>query len=129
MAIQKRIDEKMRAGQPIQVYSAFERGPTGPQSGFLYVEADSKQAVVELIEGIQNVFMGSGQFSIPPKERPDLLRKKKRAPLEVGKFVRMLRPTMPTPHKTTSVSAVSLVDIPSVHPPNSSTKPKRRSDT
>lgn len=92
MAIQKRLDDKIRTGQPVQVYSAFERGPTGPQSGFLYVEADSKQAVVELIEGIQNVFMGSGQFSIPPKERPDLLRKKKRAPLEVGKFVRMQRP-------------------------------------
>ncbi|KAF1834453.1 transcription elongation factor Spt5 [Decorospora gaudefroyi] len=92
MAIQKRIDDKMRVKEPIQVYSAFERGPTGPQSGFLYVEADSKQAVVDLIEGIQNVFMGSGQFSIPPKERPDLLRKKKRAPLEVGKFVRMQRP-------------------------------------
>ncbi|KAI2476207.1 Transcription elongation factor SPT5 [Pyrenophora tritici-repentis] len=69
MAIQKRIDEKLRAGMGVQVYSAFERGPSGPQSGFLYVEADSKQAVVELIEGIQNVFMGSGQFSIPPKER------------------------------------------------------------
>jgi len=92
MAIQKRVDEKLRAGMGVQVYSAFERGPSGPQSGFLYVEADSKQAVVELIEGIQNVFMGSGQFSIPPKERPDLLRKKKRAPLEIGNFVRMLRP-------------------------------------
>lgn len=92
MAIQKRIDDKFRAKQAINVYSAFERGPTGPQSGFLYVEADSKQHVIELIEGIQNVFMGSDQFSIPPKERPDLLRKKKRAPLEVGKFVRMQRP-------------------------------------
>jgi transcription elongation factor SPT5 len=92
MAIQKRIDDKMRAKQPINVYAVFERGPTGPQSGFLYVEADSSSAVVELIDGIQNIFMGSGQFSIPPKERPDLLRKRRRAPLEVGKLVRMVRP-------------------------------------
>jgi transcription elongation factor SPT5 len=92
MAVQKRVDQKMAAKQRLEVYAAFERGPTGPQSGFLYVEADSKHAVLEILEGIQNVFMGSEQFSIPPKERPDLLRKKKRAPLEVGKFVRMLRP-------------------------------------
>jgi transcription elongation factor SPT5 len=37
MAIQKRIDDKLRTNQPINVYSAFERGPTGPQSGYLYV--------------------------------------------------------------------------------------------
>lgn len=92
MAIQKRIDDKLRTKQPIHVLSAFERGPTGPQSGYLYVEADSQQAVQDILDGITNVFMGSGQTSISVKERPDLLRKKKRAPLEVGKFVRMLRP-------------------------------------
>jgi transcription elongation factor SPT5 len=92
MAIQKRIDDKLRTNQPVNVYSAFERGPTGPQSGYLYVEADTQQAMVDIIEGIPNVFMGSGQTAISVKERPDLLRKKKRAPLEVGKFVRMLRP-------------------------------------
>jgi transcription elongation factor SPT5 len=92
MGIQKRIDDKLRTRQPINVYSAFERGPTGPQSGYLYVEADTQQAMVDIIEGITNVFMGSGQTAISVKERPDLLRKKKRAPLEAGKFVRMLRP-------------------------------------
>jgi transcription elongation factor SPT5 len=92
MGIQKRIDDKLRANQPINVYAAFERGPTGPQSGYLYVEADTQQAMVDIIDGITNVFMGSGQTAISVKERPDLLRKKKRAPLEVGKFVRMLRP-------------------------------------
>jgi transcription elongation factor SPT5 len=92
MAIQKRIDDKLRTKQPVHVYSAFERGPTGPQSGYLYVEADTQQAMVDIIDGVTNVFMGSGQTAISVKERPDLLRKKKRAPLEVGKFVRMLRP-------------------------------------
>jgi transcription elongation factor SPT5 len=92
MMIQKRIDDKLRVNQPINVYSAFERGPTGPQSGYLYVEADTQQAMVDIIEGVNHVFMGSGQTAISVKERPDLLRKKKRAPLEVGKFVRMLRP-------------------------------------
>jgi transcription elongation factor SPT5 len=48
--------------------------------------------MIDIIDGITNVFMGSGQTAISVKERPDLLRKKKRAPLEVGKFVRMLRP-------------------------------------
>jgi transcription elongation factor SPT5 len=92
MAIQKRIDDKLRTKQPVHVYSAFERGPTGPQSGYLYVEADTQQAMIDIIDGVTNVFMGSGQTAISVKERPDLLRKKKRAPLEVGKFVRMLRP-------------------------------------
>jgi transcription elongation factor SPT5 len=92
MSIQKRIDDKLRSNQPVGVYSAFERGPTGPQAGYLYVEADTQQAMIEIIDGVTNVFMGSGQTAISVKERPDLLRKKKRAPLEVGKFVRMLRP-------------------------------------
>ena len=92
MGIQKRIDDKLRTNQPINVYSAFERGPSGPQAGYLYVEADTQQAMTDIIEGITNVWMGSGQTAISVKERPDLLRKKKRAPLEVGKFVRMQRP-------------------------------------
>jgi transcription elongation factor SPT5 len=92
MAIQKRIDDKLRTKQPVHVYSAFERGPTGPQSGYLYVEADTQQAMMDILEGITNVFLGSKPAAISVKERPDLLRKKKRAPLEVGKFVRMLRP-------------------------------------
>lgn len=92
MAIQKRIDEKMRAKQHLNVYSVFERGPSGPQRGYLYVEADSQQACLELLEGISNVYLGSGFTAINVKERPDLLRKKKKEPLEVGKFVRMMRP-------------------------------------
>ena len=92
MAIQRRIDERMRAKQPVRVYSAFERGPNGPQSGYLYVEADAKQDMLEMIEGISNVFMSGEMLSIEVKERPDLLRKKRRPPLEVGKFVRMIRP-------------------------------------
>lgn len=74
MAIQKRIDDKLRTKQAVHVLSAFERGPTGPQSGYLYVEADSQQAVQDILDGITNVFMGSGQTSISVKERPDLLR-------------------------------------------------------
>ncbi|KAF2709611.1 hypothetical protein K504DRAFT_406959 [Pleomassaria siparia CBS 279.74] len=95
MAITKRIDEQVRVGLTPKVYSAFERGGgTGPMSGYLYVEADAKQDMVEIVEGIQNVFMGSGQIAIEVKERPDLLRKRKRAALEENGFVRMIRPPL-----------------------------------
>jgi transcription elongation factor SPT5 len=93
MAITKRIDDIMRAGQPCKVYSAFERGG-GPMTGYLYVEADAKQDMITMIESIPNVFMGQGQIAIEVKERPDLLRKRKRTPLEEGKFVRMIRPAL-----------------------------------
>jgi transcription elongation factor SPT5 len=92
MSITKRIDEQARAGQIPRVYSAFERG--GTMTGYLYVEADAKQDMVAIVEGIQNVFMGSPQIAIEVKERPDLLRKRKRTPLEEGKFVRMVRPPL-----------------------------------
>lgn len=92
MAIQKRTDEMVRAGQRPKVYSAFERG--GTMTGYIYVEADAKQDMISVIENIPNVFMGSPQIAIEVKERPDLLRKRKRTPLEEGKFVRMLRPAL-----------------------------------
>jgi transcription elongation factor SPT5 len=38
--------------------------------------------------------MGQPQIAIEVKERPDLLRKRKRTPLEVGKFVRMIKPAL-----------------------------------
>ncbi|KAF2867827.1 transcription initiation protein-like protein spt5 [Massariosphaeria phaeospora] len=92
MAITKRIDNMERAGQIPRVYSAFERG--GTMMGYLYVEADAQQDMVSLIESIPNVFMGQAQIAIEVKERPDLLRKRKRTPLEEGKFVRMVRPVL-----------------------------------
>ncbi|KAH7126697.1 transcription elongation factor spt5 [Dendryphion nanum] len=92
MAITKRIDDLTRTGQPVRVYSAFERG--GTMMGYLYVEADAKQDMIEMIENIPNVFMGQQQIAIEVKERPDLLRKRRRTPLEEGKFVRMIRPPL-----------------------------------
>jgi len=92
MAIQKRIDDMMRAGQRPKLYSAFERG--GTMTGYIYVEADARQDMISVIETIPNVFMGQNQIAIEVKERPDLLRKKKRTPLEEGKFVRMVRPPL-----------------------------------
>lgn len=92
MAIQKRIDEAMRAGQRAKIYAAFERG--GTMTGYIYLEADAKQDMIEVIENIPNVFMGSGQIAIEVKERQDLLRKRRRQPLEEGKFVRMVRPPL-----------------------------------
>ena len=92
MAITKRLDDMARMGQDIHVYSAFERG--GTMTGYIYVEADTKQEMIAVIETIPNVFMGQAQIAIEVKERPDLLRKRKRTPLEVGKFVRMLRPPL-----------------------------------
>jgi transcription elongation factor SPT5 len=92
MGITRKIDELHRAGSPARVYSAFERG--GTMTGYIYVEADAKQDMVQMVEGISNVFMGQAQIAIEVKERPDLLRKRKRTPLEEGKFVRMLRPPM-----------------------------------
>lgn len=92
MAIQKRIDDMVRAGQRPKIYSAFERG--GTMTGYIYVEADAKQEMIAVVENIPNVFMGQAQIAIEVKERPDLLRKRKRTPLEMGKFVRMIRPNL-----------------------------------
>lgn len=92
MAIQKRIDDMVRAGQRPKLYSAFERG--GTMTGYIYVEADAKQDMISVIENIPNIFMGQAQIPIEVKERADLLRKRRRAPLEEGKFVRMDRPTL-----------------------------------
>jgi transcription elongation factor SPT5 len=92
MAITKRIDDLIRGRQHPKVYSAFERG--GTMMGYIYVEADAKQDMIAIIESIPNVFMGQAQIAIEVKERPDLLRKRKRTPLEEGKFVRMIRPNL-----------------------------------
>ncbi|ORY19702.1 hypothetical protein BCR34DRAFT_595165 [Clohesyomyces aquaticus] len=92
MAIMKRIEELMNARQPVRVYSAFERFSS--VGGYIYVEADAKQDMVSMIENIPNVFMGTPQIPIEVKERPDLLRKRAREPLEEGKFVRMLKPAL-----------------------------------
>ncbi|KAF2735167.1 transcription elongation factor Spt5 [Polyplosphaeria fusca] len=92
MSITKRLDEYITTGRAAKVYSVFERG--GSMSGYIYVEADAKQDMLAAVEGISNVFMGSGQVAIDVKERPDLLRKRRRTPLEEGKFVRVLRPTL-----------------------------------
>jgi transcription elongation factor SPT5 len=93
MAITKRLDDAARSNRHTGVYSAFERGG-GTMAGYLYVEADAKQDMLSVLEGISNVWMGQAQVAIPVKERPDLLRKRRRPPLEVGKFVRMLRPPL-----------------------------------
>lgn len=92
MAITKRMDDRRRAGEPARVYSCFERG--GTMTGYIYVEADRKQDMTEMVDGVTNVFMGQPQIAIEVKERPDLLRKRKRTPLEEGKFVRMVRPAL-----------------------------------
>jgi transcription elongation factor SPT5 len=92
MAIQRRLDDMVRSGQRPKLYSAFERG--GTMTGYIYVEADAKQDMLSVIENIPNVFMGQAQISIEVKERADLLRKRRRTPLEEGKFVRMVRPTL-----------------------------------
>ncbi|CAI6336842.1 unnamed protein product [Periconia digitata] len=92
MAIQKRVDDAVRSNQRPKIFAAFERG--GTMTGYIYLEADAKQDMIELIENIPNVFMGSGQISIEVKERQDLLRKRRRQPLEEGKFVRMIRPAL-----------------------------------
>ncbi|KAF2021777.1 transcription elongation factor Spt5 [Aaosphaeria arxii CBS 175.79] len=92
MALTKKIDDYARAGRQIGVYSAFERG--GTMTGYMYLEADAKQDMLSLIDGVQNIFMSQPQIAIEVKERPDLLRKRKRTPLEEGKFVRMVRPPL-----------------------------------
>ena len=89
MSIMKRIDEYLRSGRKCGVFSAFERG--GAMSGYIYVEADAKQNMLSLVEGVIHLFLGTPPLSIEVKERPDLLRKRKRTPLEPGKFVRMTK--------------------------------------
>lgn len=91
-AITKRIDERSRTRDPLRIYSAFERG--GTMSGYIYVEADGKQDMLEALADIPFVYMGSGQISIEVKERPDLLRKRKKDPLNPGDWVRMKRPPL-----------------------------------
>lgn len=89
MSITKRIDEQLRYGRPCRVYSAFERG--GTMSGYIYVEADAKQEMMSLVDGVIHLFLGTEAKPIDVKERPELLRKRKRTPLEEGKYVRMTR--------------------------------------
>lgn len=91
MSIMKRIDERLRYGRPCHVYSAFERG--GSMSGYIYVEADAKQDMMAIVDGVIHLFLGTQPLSINVKERPDLLRKRKRETLEPGKFVRLTRGT------------------------------------
>lgn len=90
LSITRKMDDLRRSGAPCRVYAAFERG--GTMTGYIYVEADAKQDMTNMLDGVSNVFMGQAQIAIEVKERPDLLRKRKRTPLEEGKFVRMLRP-------------------------------------
>lgn len=89
MSIMKRIDEHIRSGRYCGVFSAFERA--GAMSGYIYVEAGTKQDMLALVEGVIHLFLGTQPLSIDVKERPDLLRKRRRTPLEEGKFVRMTR--------------------------------------
>lgn len=96
MAITRRLDQRRESRQPAKVYSVFERGAggAGTMSGYIYIEADAKQDMMEICEGITHMFMSYPAKAIPVKERPDLLRKRPRAALEPGKFVRMIKPAL-----------------------------------
>jgi transcription elongation factor SPT5 len=93
LSVMRRLDQRLHARMPTTVYSVFTGSGTA-MAGYLYCEADTKQDMLELLDGISNIFLGSPPIPISIQERPDLLRKQKREPLEVGKFVRVLRPVL-----------------------------------
>lgn len=92
-AITKRIEERANSRDPLRIYSAFERG--GTMTGYIYVEADSKQDLMEALEDLSNVYVrANAPINVDVKERPDLLRKQKSEPLKPGQWVRMKRPPL-----------------------------------
>jgi transcription elongation factor SPT5 len=91
-AIMKRVELYSGTRNPLRIYSAFERG--GTMSGYIYVEADGKQDMLQALNEIPNVYTGSGPIAIEVKERPDLLRKRKKETLNPQDWVRMRRPPL-----------------------------------
>lgn len=90
-ALQKRIVERQRSREPVQIFSAFERAGTGAMVGKIYVEARRLDDVTAALDGITNVFMGTKPQLIPIEEMPALLRVKKSKTLEPGMYVRPKR--------------------------------------
>lgn len=88
-AINKRISDRLRSREPVQIFSAFERG--GPMAGNLYVEAARQDDIPPALDGISHIFLGTKPLLIPLEEMPDLLRTKKSKELEPGMYVRPKR--------------------------------------
>ncbi|KAF2501040.1 transcription elongation factor Spt5 [Lophium mytilinum] len=91
-AIMKRMEQRQGTQHPLRIFSAFERG--GAMAGYIYVEANGKQDMLDAMADIPNVYTGSGPIAIEVKERPDLLRKRKKDPLNPNDWVRMKRPPL-----------------------------------
>ena len=87
--IMKRIEDRAGTREPLQIFSAFERG--GVMAGNLYVEARTVADVLSAMDGMQNVYMGTKPMLIPISEMPDLLRVKKSKEVEPGMYVRIKR--------------------------------------
>ena len=87
--LSQRIMDRAHSRDPIQILSAFERG--GVMSGNLYVEAWRQEDIMQALDGLSHVFMGTKPMMIPLEEMPDLLRTKKSKQLEPGMYVRVRR--------------------------------------
>jgi len=92
LSLQARIHERAASREPVQIFSAFERGGhNSPMAGNLYVEARRMEDVVAALEGITGAYMSFKPTMIPLDEMPDLLKTRKEKQLEPGMYVRVRR--------------------------------------
>ncbi|KAF2754404.1 transcription elongation factor Spt5 [Pseudovirgaria hyperparasitica] len=92
-SITKRQQEQALTREPLQIFSAFERG-AGTMAGYIYIEARTQNAVFTATEGIAFCYPRTKMILIPVNEMPDLLRVTKSKTLNPGAYVRMKRPAM-----------------------------------
>lgn len=91
VSLMKKIQQRLAAGRPLKICSAFERGGTSsPMAGYVFVEARRKVDVDEALVGVPDIY-GRTANLVPVKEMPDLLRVNKTKQLEVGGYVRVKR--------------------------------------
>ncbi|KAF1990260.1 transcription elongation factor Spt5 [Aulographum hederae CBS 113979] len=96
MSIMKRIMDRGKTREPLQITTCFERGEA---TGFFYVEARRQADVMEAVDGIQNAWPRKaggevGTMLISISEMPDLLKTRKTKILEVGTYVRIRKPQL-----------------------------------
>lgn len=93
LSIMKRVQERLGTKQELGIISAFERaGPNSIMKGYIYIEAQNKNDVLQGLDGMLNVYPHTKMEMVGIKDRPDLLRVTKTPTLEPGAWVRLTRP-------------------------------------
>ena len=88
-SVLRRVEERARSKNPLQIISAFERGKT--MFGHVYIEARRQADVFAALDGVSNAYPRVKMILVPIKEMPDLLRVTKSKQLQTGGYVRLKR--------------------------------------